>query len=757
MFSFFRRQPPPEPPQPPVADPTDPWSPLYPLLHPRFRLETRQGWSDELHHFQGLDRDGAKVIITCFPPWTRFDRDGRHGCLRQLQFAMQLVHPGIVPILEVASQEDWTWWVRPWFEGENLEDRLRHGPVEVPLAQRWLGQIVEALDYAHQQGVLHRELTPSAIWLHRDGIRLSNFGGSFHSFLEVNLAGPPRELGDPSCMAPELITGGRPGPEADYYALGVLAFQMLCGQPPFPSDNLIEVICKTLQEPAPGLREFCPDAPDGLVTLVEQLLTKDPGQRLSTPQAIFSYLGDSQIRPQTHSQEMDLLLGQLQQEGERVSEQATFTLDPTQALAKLKTFQFAENGAFLRALVAAAEPLGCRRLELLSGLGTLTLKYEGVRLERSHLHNLWSYAFSPDSPGMRHLALGLAGALSQPGASFSVSTDGCGFTSSKLEAPRLGRGSSGGLKVSLKANSLNFGLDPFAHSRLEIRRDGLLLSQQLQPNRPDFQVGHQNYALYIDPLGSAERIAIVDGMSFSLPACSPSVGRVIVWGPLQLDLSYRHPVKNSLYSQLLQASELQLDLALEEFALSEVPVDLDAKHPHEVQYRHALMLWERQSETEKAARLYLKLLDQAHQLPAHTQFYPPLIWEAWDQVRQWPHRPQVFWSLFTRKTFLFHQPNDWNDVLEAGAAVAFTATLRWQLQVWLHWNLSEPEVDQLDDIFRRIAEHCLLPDDDRLLQQRLASGPLQSCPPEKLKRWHRILPVEWSRTRAEIQRWVPPL
>ena len=739
MFSIFRRRP------APAVETSlhlGRWQELATLIAPHYQLERELSSRHELVHLLGTGRDGEKVVVTCVAPGY-LDSGRRQRCLRDLEICLHLpLHPAIVPVLRTGSQGDWIWWVHPWIEAESLHRRLKLGPVDLAQAIRWIGDIAEALEFIHAQNITHRELSPRVLWLGKDRLRLSGLGIPRPDYQQTR-AGSGPDLGDPNYLSPEAITGGTMGPSTDLYALGVIAYEMLTGKRPFESPDVIQTLFKTMTEAHRPITELRPELPNSLVSLVDRLLAKEAAQRVAPDVDLLNLIGT--IRPNSpHSQEMSQFLSQLEVEGDRVSEDSTFTLDAAQALHKLKNFQFEEPGAFLSALAAAAQDLGCSRLEVSDGPAKVILKYHGVRLSRLQLENLWSYAFSTESPGLRHLALGLAGALGQPGSTFTVASDGLTFSAALLQAPGLKRSSNGDLTVTIKSKSLPFGLDRFAYSRLEMRRQGALISQTLQPNRPTFQVGSKHYAVYVDPLANAERLAVVDGMCFTLPPGRPLVGRMVIWGPLQIDLSYQRLVRNELYTQVLNASQHSLDEAMKEFALLPEVTD----YP-KTQYRYAVSLWEKDSDHAQLSRFYSKILEQAAQLPLYTMAHSGLTWKAWAWIRKQPEKPQVYWQLFTRRVFLQHQSVDWDEVVEAGEHCE-EANLLWQLQVWLHWGLVRPQASQVEPLLRRIHQQALASHQDDALSAALRDGYLTEHSAHELQTWVELLGPNWPLTCTEI-------
>ena len=142
-----------------------------------------------------------------------------------------------------------------------------------------LPQILEALAFLHESGVVHRDLKPPNIMVRRDGVvKLLDFGVLGELARPRSIDGAGEVVGTVGFMAPEQLTGAPPTPASDLYALGVTLFELVAGQPVFEGSTK-EVICSHLGTPPPRLAELCPDAPPALAQTCAELLRKDPSQR----------------------------------------------------------------------------------------------------------------------------------------------------------------------------------------------------------------------------------------------------------------------------------------------------------------------------------------------------------------------------------------------------------------------------------------------------------------------------------------------
>jgi len=167
---------------------------------------------------------------------------------REAQAAGILSHPGIVSIYDVRDD----YMVMEYVEGATLQHLLRdERALDFSSALRVLAPLAEALDYAHQAGVIHRDIKPSNILVQPDGRpKLMDFGVARLESSTATRSG--RVLGSPSYMAPEQILGEAPSPRADLFSFAVVAYEALTGRRPFPGDSVPGIVYRVVHEPAPA-------------------------------------------------------------------------------------------------------------------------------------------------------------------------------------------------------------------------------------------------------------------------------------------------------------------------------------------------------------------------------------------------------------------------------------------------------------------------------------------------------------------------
>ena len=224
--------------------------------------------------------------------------------VREIETATQLDHPHILRALAygeapaLGDDAPVRYLVAPFAEGGSLAQYLAVGGAPLPLAEcaQYITQVASALDYAHVRGVIHRDVKPSNVLLDAQGdALLADFG--IARYLESGLGaltppGQPEQpaaltmtgetLGTPTYMAPEQIRGARVGPAADIYALGVVAYELVTGRPPFDGASPAEALIQHLQTtPAPP-QLARPDLPAPAGAAIMQALAKDPARRFAS-------------------------------------------------------------------------------------------------------------------------------------------------------------------------------------------------------------------------------------------------------------------------------------------------------------------------------------------------------------------------------------------------------------------------------------------------------------------------------------------
>jgi serine/threonine protein kinase len=207
---------------------------------------------------------------------------------REAKAVAAMRHPHIVQIFDYEATEDANYMVMEFIDAGTLQDRVvalakekKYLPVREVLSV--LGQVAEALDYAHGRGILHRDVKPSNILLDSSGNAfLTDFGiARILSSTQFTVTGVM--VGTPAYMSPEQGAGGELTTASDIYALGVILYELLAGKVPFSSETTpLAIIHKHINEPPPNLRALRPDLPTAAEAVVLKALAKNPQDRYRT-------------------------------------------------------------------------------------------------------------------------------------------------------------------------------------------------------------------------------------------------------------------------------------------------------------------------------------------------------------------------------------------------------------------------------------------------------------------------------------------
>ena len=226
-----------------------------------------------------------EIAIKVLPPELSFRADIRQRFLREAETAAQLNHPNIVPIYTVEERDNLVYFVMAYIKGDNLGVRLQqHGPLPPVEVRRILKEVAEALAYAHNRNVIHRDIKPDNIIIDEETGRamVTDFGiaRALTDMGDSRLTATGMAIGTPAYMSPEQSAGDRAiDGRSDLYSLGVVGYQMLCGQPPFVASNTPSMLVKHLSERPVPVEERWPDIPPDLSRAVMMCLEKDPADR----------------------------------------------------------------------------------------------------------------------------------------------------------------------------------------------------------------------------------------------------------------------------------------------------------------------------------------------------------------------------------------------------------------------------------------------------------------------------------------------
>ncbi len=206
----------------------------------------------------------------------------RERLRREARTVAALDHPNVVPLYEAGEENGTVYIVTRWVEGTELGALIRRdGRMDAERAARIAAQIAAALELAHEQGLVHRDVKSSnVIVTSEDHVYITDFGLAKRAGTASGLTGVDQMLGTVDYVAPEQIEGGEPDARGDVYGLACVLFEMLTGEPPFGGQKggMAKMWAHVNAEPA-SVREMRPDVPAALDDLIRRALSKAPDAR----------------------------------------------------------------------------------------------------------------------------------------------------------------------------------------------------------------------------------------------------------------------------------------------------------------------------------------------------------------------------------------------------------------------------------------------------------------------------------------------
>jgi len=231
-----------------------------------------------------LERD---VAIKMLPPGVLTDEDSRDRFRREARMLARLNHAHIAAVYDVIEHNGSDYIVMELVAGESLAAKLRSGPLPPPEATSIALQIAEALEEAHDQGVIHRDLKPANVMITAKGeAKVLDFGlarliAPLSTDPTLSHSGTHSIMGTPRYMSPEQSLGKKLDARTDLWSLGVLYYEALTGAPPFRGKSSLAILHEILEQPFPPLLEVRPGLPHLASQIVTRALQKDPNERYS--------------------------------------------------------------------------------------------------------------------------------------------------------------------------------------------------------------------------------------------------------------------------------------------------------------------------------------------------------------------------------------------------------------------------------------------------------------------------------------------
>jgi tRNA A-37 threonylcarbamoyl transferase component Bud32 len=255
------------------------------ILSDRYELEELAGTggmsSVYRAHDRLLDRKVAlKILHQQYTEDAEYVERFRH----EARAVAALSHPNIVTVIDRGEHDGRQFIVFEYIEGENLKRLIeRRGPAPVEQALELAMQIARGLSFAHQQGLIHRDVKPQNILLNGDGqAKVTDFGIARSLDVKHGMTQTGTVLGTSDYIAPEQAQGQRVDEHTDVYSLGIVLYELLTSDVPFPGENFVAVAMRHINEEPPSIRERRPDVPPRVEAAVHRAMAKDPEARFPT-------------------------------------------------------------------------------------------------------------------------------------------------------------------------------------------------------------------------------------------------------------------------------------------------------------------------------------------------------------------------------------------------------------------------------------------------------------------------------------------
>jgi eukaryotic-like serine/threonine-protein kinase len=253
------------------------------LIAGRYELEQLVGSGGMSNVFRAHDRllERTVALKILHEQYTR-DEDYVERFRREARAVAQLTHPNIVTVIDRGEQDGRQFIVFEYVDGQNLKDLSARGPLDPREAIRLSLQVAHALSFAHDRGLVHRDVKPQNVLLNDDGqAKVTDFG--IARSLDVGgVTQTGTVLGTSDYIAPEQARGQKVDPKTDIYSLGAVLYELLTGEVPFSGDNFVAVAMRHVSEPAPSVLAHRPDCPLRLDLAIQRAMAKDPADRFAS-------------------------------------------------------------------------------------------------------------------------------------------------------------------------------------------------------------------------------------------------------------------------------------------------------------------------------------------------------------------------------------------------------------------------------------------------------------------------------------------
>lgn len=282
-------------------------------VEPAYDIQNEIGRGGSGIVYRAVDRRLKRAVaIKVLPPDLAFRSDTRDRFMREAETAARLSHPNIVPIFSVDERDGLAWFAMAIVEGENLGERVRSkGAMSFAEVRRMLREVADALSFAHEHGVIHRDIKPDNILIDSATGRamVTDFGiARATTEGQSRLTATGTAIGTPAYMSPEQCAGDRQlDGRSDLYSLGAVAYYAITGQPVFDGPSTPVIMMKHVTERPEPLSRYRSGVPEDLDRIVGRMLQKDPADRFRNGQELIAALDGAPVERTVEKPRMDTL------------------------------------------------------------------------------------------------------------------------------------------------------------------------------------------------------------------------------------------------------------------------------------------------------------------------------------------------------------------------------------------------------------------------------------------------------------------
>jgi predicted Ser/Thr protein kinase len=254
------------------------------LIAGRYELEELVGSGGMSSVYRAHDRllERTVALKVLHEQFTR-DDDYVERFRREARSVAQLAHPNIVKVIDRGEQDGRQFIVFEYVDGMNLKELMtQEGPLSPREAIELALQVARGLSFAHDQGLVHRDVKPQNVLLDADGrAKVTDFGIA-HAVDVDGMTITGTIMGTSNYIAPEQARGQPVDEQTDVYSLGCVLYELLAGEVPFDGDNFVAVAMRHVNDPVPSVRDVRPDVPLHLDWAIQQAMAKDHGERFES-------------------------------------------------------------------------------------------------------------------------------------------------------------------------------------------------------------------------------------------------------------------------------------------------------------------------------------------------------------------------------------------------------------------------------------------------------------------------------------------